>query len=144
MKQGQLPEGAGARKSGATAKSGEGCESSREPCPVKTVGCDARARASCRNGLLAHLLKAAGQVSSAGRLALFSSGCDAVKGGILPECIPGFARTQSTCSLPSLPPAHAAPEDMTQGYGGATGGTPAGSPTSQVAKEVRRQGGLVQ
>lgn len=33
-------------------------------------------------------------------------------------------------------PAPAAPEDMTQGYGGATGGTPAGTPESQVAKEV--------
>lgn len=38
-------------------------------------------------------------------------------------------------SLPPIP-APAAPEDMTQGYGGATGGTPAGTPDSQVTKEV--------
>lgn len=34
----------------------------------------------------------------------------------------------------------AAPEDMTQGYGGATGGTPSGAPSSEVAKEVRGGG----
>ena len=64
-------------------------------------------------------------------------------------CLPSasFRRHEACSPLPvkggceACPLACAAPEDRSQGYGGATGGTPTGAPESQVAREVRQGGG---